>query len=143
MRTKESDAFVRDRAVVVHIEGSARRSNTTLTFSWSFRQSFDYETCDVMSFEGGVSQEVHLKIATLLLFRADLNTESAEQRFDPYAAADADGNGDITLAELGAVSIDSVDRTASLAERLYLEIVPQLPRLEGHPPCFVGRLVGE
>lgn len=58
-------------------------------------------------------------------------TCTAETQFERYAAADEDGDGEVTLAELGAVPTDDGEPFGTLAARLYLGLVPQVLALQG------------
>jgi hypothetical protein len=128
---------------VLSVAGTAMRAGTTLSFDWSFRQSLDYEGCETVPFEGDTSQTLAIQIQSRFLFHDRVDPETAEALFEPYAAADADSDGSITLEELGAAPINDGTEFRTLAHRVYLGLVPQLPWFQGRPPCLAGSLVEE
>jgi hypothetical protein len=75
------------------------------------------------------------------LFAARPDDDSAEVRFGPFAAADdifGDADGEVTLAELAASPFDlSGDHPEwqTLADYLYLGLVPRVPRYQGTGTC--------
>ena len=138
MREPRPDAFAFG-GIVLSVAGTATRAGTTLSFDWSFRQAFGYETCDPISLEGDASWTFEIQIQSRFLFHDRLDHETAQVVFDPYAAADGNGDGQITLEELGQVPVSDGTEFATLAERLYLGLVPQLPWFQGQPPCVFYR----
>ena len=143
MRTAASDAFVTEASgVVLHVAGSAMKSEATFEFAWSFRQRFDY-LCEVITFRGGDSHTLDVEIRGGALFRDRTGDEHADLRFDPHAGADRDGDAAITLEELDAVPLGAGSDFRTLATRLYLGLVPQLANLRGPDPCFVAPLAEE
>jgi hypothetical protein len=83
------------------------------------------------------------------LFRDDRD-RGAALRFDPFANADAvhgDGDGVVTLAELGAVPLDEARATGgayagfgveTLADYMYRVLWPTLLRFRGTGSCDVS-----
>jgi hypothetical protein len=138
MRSHGSDAFA-NGGVVLSVAGAASRAGTTLSFDWSFRRSLDYQTCQAVHFEGDTSQTLDIQIQSRFLFHDRIDPETAQVLFDPYAAADAGGDGIITLEELAAVSVDDGSEFTTLAERLYMALVPQMPRVQTSALCFADR----
>jgi hypothetical protein len=138
MREVASDAFVENAGIAVHVVGSATREETTTRFAWSFRQRLDY-LCDVVSFESGTKQTLEIALHGDALFQPR-DDPGAKLGFDPFAAADQDDDGEITLAELDQARSESGQR--SLAAELYLERVPELLRFE-QQRCFVAPLEEE
>ena len=142
MGTAGSDAFVDNGRVVLHVEGTATRSGTTITFSWSFRQTLDY-LCDTIDFQSGESRTADIRIRGRALFQDDLDDATARLRFDPYAGADRDGDDDITLDELGTVSLPVGGSFETLAGHLYLGLVARVPRFRDEATCFVGEIAAD
>jgi hypothetical protein len=126
MQASASDAFVDSGGVVLHVAGTATKSDVTHHFEWSFRQALDY-LCEVILFRGEESQAADIRVRSAALFQHDADDSTAELRFDPYAAADSDGDSEITLDELASVPADG-DSFETLAGRLYFGLVPGVVR---------------
>lgn len=98
----------------MHVEGSASKAAVVKTFAWSFGGETLYRDCKaeidgkethgVVVAQGG-SDVVELTIHGDHFFYDDLEAGTAERRFDAIACADADGDGKITLEELGQASL--------------------------------------
>jgi len=140
IRAVAGDAFVRSNGVVVHVAGVAAKLDRVVRFRWSFRQNLGYSGCGVVAFRTGATERVDLQVRGTTLFRDPLDVTGTTLRFDPYAMADTNADGDVTLEELEAVPAggDGVS-TDTLAERLYLGLVPELIRA-GDGTCFDGPL---
>jgi hypothetical protein len=133
LRTAGSDAFSERRGISLYVRGAATRAGARLDFEWSFRRDLAYERCGALTFRSDETLTPELRVNTQALFRSGAGAD-AETLFEPYAGADADGDGFVTLVELGAVTLpDPVLPT--LAHRLYLGLVPTLPRFGDTPPC--------
>lgn len=137
MRTAGSDAFVRDSGISLHVAGSALRADEHYRFEWSFRQSLEYTNCGLLEFESGASGEDEIHVVGRVLFQ-DGPDDGAPLQFDAYAASDLDGDGTITLDELNAVPLPEGPDYATLAERLYLGLVPKVPRFRDSTECQAG-----
>jgi hypothetical protein len=135
LSTPGMDAFVDEGPIVVHVAGTATGPTNRFRFSWSFRRRSSYSECAAVTFQAGQSHPIEIRIRGAILFHDRIDETTAELRFDPYAAADGDGDGDITLEELGAVPLQDGE---TLAARLYLGLVPQIPRLLGEHNCLVA-----
>lgn len=107
-----------DDEASVHVEGTATNGAVSKTFSWSFAVSTLFDDCkgekDGKETEGalitnGGTDQIQLTIHGDHLFYDDLQSANANVRFDPIAAADADMDGVITLAELRAVKLVEID----------------------------------
>jgi hypothetical protein len=117
MRTPGTDPYATDAGVTLLVQGAASRADVTKTFLWSFRQAYRYEKCNI-EVDGKPVEGVNLISAQALtydiwiaaerLFRDDILEATALLRFDPFAAADANGDGEITLAELGKVPLSKL-----------------------------------
>lgn len=142
MSTRGSDHWIRDRGVVLYVAGTATKFDEKRTFAWSFRQAFDFEACQAVSFRQNESQTLDIRIRSEALFQDRLDDDAGELRFEAYAAADEDGDGEVTLDELAAVRVEGAE-FATLADRLYLGLVARVPRLRDEPPCLVGRISGD
>lgn len=134
MRSAGSDPFVEDRGIALHVVGSAVRADERYRFEWSFRQNLEYTDCGTVEFESGASDEVEIHVRGRVLFQETLEDDSPLQ-FDGYASADVDGDRDITLEELNSVSVVDDGNPSTLAERLYLRLVPGVPRFRDSAAC--------
>jgi len=102
----------------LYVEATATKGAIVKRFTWGFRSATAYERCKgeisgketdgVVVTNGGVDA-VQLTIHGDHLFYDDLQSQDAKVRFDNLAAADANGDGEITLDELAGV--DLADRS--------------------------------
>lgn len=102
----------------VHVEGTATSATgATKTFNWSFSLATLFEDCHaiqdgkdvqgVVVINGGI-QSVELTVHGDHLFYDDLQSEEAVPRFQALADADANDDGDVTLAELDRVPLYTI-----------------------------------
>lgn len=95
-----------DGGLSVYVAGSATKGDEVETFTWGFTGRTRYEACESEAVVKAATQaSVQLTIHGDHLFYDDLFSETPSVRFDLIAAADGDGDGDITQAELAAVDI--------------------------------------
>jgi hypothetical protein len=102
----------------VHVEGTATSpGGTTKSFNWSFSPATLFQGChgqqDGKEVEGvlvtnGGTQNVELTVHGDHFFYDDLQSEEASPRFQALADADANNDGDITLAELDQVPLYTI-----------------------------------
>jgi hypothetical protein len=130
MRTRKDDPFVREQSVVLRVAGHAERDGEHVRFAWAFRQSFDYDPCTTASLAAGESELIEVRARLHALFADPID---ARVRFDGFAKADADADGEITLDELA-------QNDRALSQHLYFVAVPQLFWIGDQPPCFVGMI---
>lgn len=110
--------LMRASGYAVYVEGEATKGAEKKTFQWGFSVPTEYtdckgdkdgkETFGVLVTNGG-RDEVELTIHGDHLFYDDLQAANAKVRFSAIAAADADMDGKITLEELAAVKLTSID----------------------------------
>jgi hypothetical protein len=134
LRTPGSDTFVRDRPASLHVEGSALKSGATRRFAWSFRRDLEYTDCGTIALGSDDAQSLEIRMQGATLFQDRPEAADAELVFEPYAAADTDSDGVITLDELAAVPLVE-GPFASLGARLYFGLVPSLPTLGEGGSC--------
>jgi len=141
MRTPGSDGVTHDDGVAVWVVGHATRGDEREHFSWPFRSHVRYQRCGLTAssaegdLEGGgggsgapsgseavaprasftlaVRAEVALgvQIEAEELFEAHSDPAGPSRHFEPYARADADGDGEITLDELLAAPLSTARET--------------------------------
>lgn len=102
----------------VHVEGTAASpSGVQKTFHWSFSPATLFEGChgtqDGKEVEGvlvtnGGTQEVELTVHGDHMFYDDLQSEEGGPRFQAFADADANGDGEVTLAEMDQVRLYTI-----------------------------------
>jgi hypothetical protein len=102
----------------VHVEGTATSPDgIQKTFNWSFSPATLFQGChgeqDGKEVEGvlvtnGGHQNVELTVHGDHFFYDDLQSEQAVPRFQALADADADQDGEVTLAELDAVPLYTI-----------------------------------
>jgi hypothetical protein len=98
-----------------------------------------YSGCAAISLRGGEAQTLDIRIRGMTLFESRTESGPAELRFEPYVAADTNGDHEITLEELAGVPA-GMAASETLLEHLYLRLVPQLPRVDDAASCFDGTL---
>jgi len=109
--------MMRDQGYSVFASGSATDGTTTKTFAWGFAEPTAYAGCvdvsggqdvdGIVVPDGGVAS-VQLTIHGDHLFYDDLQSSEVGLRFSHMAAADADDDGEVTLAELDMVELSSI-----------------------------------
>lgn len=89
------------------VQGSATDGERTLTFSWGLDTAVSYELCrnglddtPGLAIVEGETVGLQLTMHTDHLFWDEMGTEEAALTFGALAEADANGDGDISLAEL-------------------------------------------
>ena len=132
-RTRGSDGET-DGGASLYLEGQGRRGDTVVGFAWTLRPRLVFGDChrpDETSAPVVLTSTAHraleLELDALALFRDD----SGELRFDPFAAADSDAqaDGEVTLAELRAVSGATPSET--LLHDVYYDRLPRIAALSG------------
>lgn len=145
LRTPGKDSVSDGIGVSVWVEGRAERAGESKRFSWPFRRFIQYSYCELPTLEGverGLSLAGHETVEVVVSMRgAPLFRETAEEtanlRFDPFRNADdihGDADGVVTLAELESTPWVG-SGTATLAEHLYLELLPEIVRYRGAGRC--------
>lgn len=139
MRTAGSDKYIQNQGVVFHVAGSATRAGTSLEFAWSFRENLWYENCFQLDIESETSQTLDIRVRTSALFDEPSDASGAvTSAFDPFAAADGDGDGEITLGELESVTFPNDPVYPTLGARLYRQTVPLLIHVGDRGSCPPG-----
>lgn len=114
----EADAtMMASMGYAIYVEGTVSNGNETKSFRWGFSESTHYDGCvDVSSgqelagvvvVDGGQS-EAQLTIHGDHLFYDDLLSSEAKLRSQVIMAADADMDGEVTMAELEAVPLADI-----------------------------------
>lgn len=157
MRTPASDDEVTEAGVSIYVEGRAVRDNATKRFAWAFRKRIDSSNCYSfeddervygVEFRGGTTAFRELVVHGDVLFHTRRNAADAPTVFDPFARADdlvGDGDGEVTLNELGQVSLTEIqgereyqDADANwktLEDYVYRGLFTEIVRYQGDGRC--------
>jgi hypothetical protein len=137
MSQEAPDPFTEeDTGSVASVRGEASRAGAAVRFDWSFRRLLAYANCGELSLVAHELRTVDIRFRGRTLFQDRLDEATAAIRFAPYAAADTDSDGNVTLGELGAAARSENDSFRTVAELLYTGLVPQLPRVGDGIGCF-------
>jgi hypothetical protein len=127
----------------LYVEGTATKAAVTKSLKWGFATNTLYENCEAADTGKGVvvpngaTETVQLTIHGDHPFYDDLQSPEAAVRFDAIAGADANNDGEVTLAELEAVALTTLPVNqygtggASNVKNLK-EFVTNLTRTVGH-----------
>jgi hypothetical protein len=114
MRSPGSDAYLTNVGSALDVAGVAVRGADAKRFHWSFRRVSQYRDCALSPTDpatAGVTLRSNdaltydLRVEVEAIFRDDVDPAAASLRFDPFAAADSDGDGAVTLAELASIPV--------------------------------------
>lgn len=98
--------FMKEKAYAIYLEGSATKGSVTKKFSWGFKTSTTYSNCKPQnpSIQANSTATFQMTIHADHFFYDDLENPDAKVRFDAIAAADKNNDGEVTLAELAAIT---------------------------------------
>ncbi len=118
LATEADVTLLQDEEATIHVEGTATSpEGDEKTFSWSFSPATLFDEChgeqDGKEVEGvlvtnGGTEEVELTVHGDHMFYDDLQSEQAVPRFQAYADADSNADGEVTLEELDAVPLYTI-----------------------------------
>lgn len=104
----------------LHVEGAATKGAVTKSFKWTFAAPTLFDECEgeidgkktvgVLVTNGG-TDTVQLTMHGDHLFYDDLQAANAILRFEAISKADANADGEVTLAELSAVRLTTIAPT--------------------------------
>jgi len=95
-----------DGGFSVYAAGTATKGGERKRFAWGFATHTDYSACESLAeVRGGQPGVVQLTIHGDHLMYDDLYSETPNVTFELIAAADTDGDGEVTRAELLAVDL--------------------------------------
>jgi hypothetical protein len=169
-RTPGSDPYVPLGGIAMDVTGAATRDGVTKRFHLVFRPRVRYANCGLgedagngVNLRSEVEEVFDIRIEAEAVLRDDVDAATASLRFDPFAAADKDGDGMVTLDELRAIPIGSVRDSGafeagvyefdddagifrqgkavaieSLGDYVYELLLPSLPRFRGTGGCGAG-----
>lgn len=104
--TAEQVALMEENAAAVYVEGALTCGGTTVGFAWAFDTDTTYH-CEPedLTIPAGGQDVTQLTVHGDHLFYDGLENEDAEVRGQAIVDADADEDGFVTQAELGAISV--------------------------------------
>lgn len=168
MRTPGSDAYFPRAGISVDIAGNATKGGERKNFHFVFRPRVRFQRCGAsadgsasptVKLESGRSLTYDIRIEAEALFRDDIRPDASSLRFEPFAAADKDGDELVTIDDLKSVPMDAIRDAgafetgtyssdddgglrrgptlviATLADYVYEVLLPLMPRLEDFGPC--------
>jgi hypothetical protein len=103
----------------IYVEANATKGNVTKKLGWGFTTATLYDRCkgelggketDGVVVTNGGTDQAEITIHGDHFFYDDLQASDAKVRFDNIAAADADMDGTITMAELAKVKLAAIPR---------------------------------
>jgi hypothetical protein len=115
--TEADRALMNTPTATVYAAGSATKGGATKTFKWLFNKPTLLAACEGdkdgrlvlgAAVTSGNVDQIQLTVHGDHLFYDDLQSPEARVRFDPIAGADANGDGEVTLAELRAVKLSDL-----------------------------------
>jgi hypothetical protein len=163
MRVRASDDYSEDERIAVLVRGHAERAGISKRFDWAFRHRYELTDCEHPSgagfvsdivLQGGDALGLDIIVRGEELFR-QLNQDDAPLQFDRMAAADADGDGSVSLTELAEVdgppeldveelkselpveAAPAEDEQPSMADLVYGLLLPRIARFAGGGECEV------
>lgn len=147
MRVEGTDPFASSERTTLLVRGRAEKDGVEKSFLWFFRHGFDLNNCrtpgdpetfvNTYQMESGSVDRLVLELRPEELFRATPSRD-APILFEPFAAADEDGDGGVSFDELAAVELD----IAPIFEDLQNEIPEDLRDRftpESIPDATLGR----
>jgi hypothetical protein len=120
------------RVLGLVVAGTATRGAEQKTFQWVFDTPVKYSDCEMaVHVHGGAPGRFEITIHADHLFFDSLVSEEPTLRFDALAAADRDGDGEITASELAQTSVGAYDVGNTGVRELWGFLEAQA-RLVGH-----------
>ncbi len=159
LRTESMDtAYMQMGRIAFYVSGRATKASVTKTFTWTFLRGGSIDHCQSATSTTSDSL-VELKANDMLTIQAvvrpeelfrQLADDSAPFVFDSYAAADANGDGDVSLDELttvppptgamipgqgGAGGMAPTIPPKTLGDYVYDTLLSRVSRVDGGGPC--------
>jgi hypothetical protein len=106
--------LLNDKGYSSYMEGTASKGAASYTFRWGFSTTTSYSQCHEKTHGQGIvvpsggSATAEFTVHGDHLFYDDLQSSDPSLRFEAMAAADADKDGEVTLAELAKVDLTTL-----------------------------------
>jgi hypothetical protein len=174
LRTPGGDSYIPLGGIAIDVKGSASREGVTKRFHLTFRPRVRYGNCKLdadggqaVNLQTDVDEVFDIRIEAEAVLRDDVDAATASLRFEPFAIADKDGDGNVTLDELRRVPISEIRDSGafeaglyefdddagvfragqavpieSLGDYIYVLLLPSLPRFRGTGTCGAGINLG-
>lgn len=117
--TDADKALMTSSGYSIYVEGEATKGAAKKTYTWGFKTKTLYDRCEgelagkttpgVVVTNGGTDQP-QITIHGDHLYYDDLQSPDAKVRFDNIASADANDDGEITLAELASIKLAAIPK---------------------------------
>lgn len=175
LRTPGGDPYIPLGGIAIDVAGSASRDGITKHFHLTFRPRVRYGNCKLdadagqaVNLQSDVDEVFDIRIEAEAVLRDDVDAATASLRFEAFAAADKDGDGNVTLEELRKVPIADVRDSGAfeaglyefdddagvfragravpietLGDYIYVLLLPSLPRFRGTGTCGAGINLGQ
>jgi len=117
MRTPGSDDYAIDEGVSLWVAGLAIRDKVVKSFKWEFRERMGYHDCwpaggdmehPTFSLASNGHLTLNVEMQAEALFRDQLDPAVGMLRFQPFADADTNGDGAVSIGELDAVKLSDL-----------------------------------
>jgi hypothetical protein len=176
MRTAPDGEPSMDTGISLWVSGLATKDNVVKTFKWEFREFMGFRDCwlpdgdqkqETFMLTSGGSLTLNVEIQAEALFRDQLDPSAGMFRFQPFADADTNGDGAVSLSELDAVKLSELapyydypttspevpidDRpyycadtdgneisVTTLADYAYCALAPSVARFQGDGACKIS-----
>jgi hypothetical protein len=115
--TEADKVFMVTNGYSVYVEATATKGAVTKKYAWGFDTGTIYDRCratlagketDGVVITNGGTDQPQITIHGDHLYYDDLQAKEARVRFDNIAAADADGDGTVSLGELAKVKLAAI-----------------------------------
>lgn len=149
MREPGSDPFEPFAGITYLVRGSAEKGAIRKTFDWKYRRPrLRYDECTIDGQPITLGQEeqrtIEVRIHPEALFQSALERDAAQLRFEPFAAADADADGVVTIEELvevplaaSGVTLEDGATFATFGAFVYDGLFPRIVRLGDTGRCQI------
>ena len=142
LRTSGGDAIVENAGISLSVTGTASRDGTTKVFAWPFRADLPYECTGpegrpAVTLDQATDHAQQIEVRAEALFQ-QAPEDGAAVLFEPFAEADdlhGNADGAVSIDELAATPSSSPEGPATLAELLYFEVLPRVPRFTSGLVC--------
>jgi hypothetical protein len=131
------------------VAGTATKGEVTKHFAWGFATATQYHECESTAVIDGNAGETQLTIHGDHLLYDDLFSSEPNVAFDLIAAADSDGDGEVTRAELEATDLSTQARYQVGSEEIsdlwhFVEFLTgTVGHIDGEGHCHTERIAAE
>lgn len=157
MREPGSDPYEELAGITYLVRGVAQRGSEQKVFNFHFRRRrVAYDECELTTEDGSQTfalaqnekKNIELRVHAEALFQDALDLDKARLRFDHLAAADADGDGAISIEELTKVpladaaidvtGVEGAEEWKTLGDFFYEGLFPRIVRFGPSGTCKIN-----